>query len=262
MSKLLMSFGLCFCLLFCEQAVAQRRFECSYSPLQQLIRTARDESDIVKLINNHVDLNVKQKCGGTVLQLAVLRGNASIVKVLLESGNLPLNENVSLEDFPILGAPKEIPMVFFAAYYSPRADIMRLFISAGADILTQDSRGGDILWYLNQNPVLSNTDLSDEITQKLLMKDIVKSQQEIESVPNSNKDGKRELVQNGKNVSESKIKRKSKSSEAADVEAPQKTSKKKASKKRQKQVVSTEPDRPFKPGKEDANAAVLNQSDF
>ena len=143
--------------------------ECSYSPLQQVIRTARSEEDIMKLINNNVNLNIRPKCGGNVYQLAVLRGNASIVKTLLENSKLPLDVSVPNTDYPIAGAPKEIPLAFFVAYHAPSIDIMRLFIDAGTDIMTTDSRGETILWYLNQNPILLNTDLVDEITNKLIM---------------------------------------------------------------------------------------------
>lgn len=257
MKKLIAAGLMCSCLITLNVTAAPRRFDCSYSPLQQVIRTARDESDIIKLINNRVNLNMKQKCGGTVLQLAVLRGNANIVKVLLENGNLPLDENVSLADFPIPGAPKEIPMAFFAAYYSPRADIMKLFISAGANILTQDSKGENILWYLNQNPVLSNTDLSDEIMQQLLMKNTIDPQAAVSDEP-AVKENDRSMVQKEERRGAEEVSREENAASSKKQAAEQPV----IQKQQRRQVIDAEPDRPFKPSKEDANASILNQSDF
>ena len=70
---------------------------CSYSPLQQVIRTARTDADILKLIDNQVNLNIKPRCGGNVMQLAILRGNPSLVKILIDQGGLDLNEPVENE---------------------------------------------------------------------------------------------------------------------------------------------------------------------
>ena len=143
--------------------------ECSYSPLQQVIRTARTEEDVMKLINNNVNLNIHPKCGGNVYQLAILRGNSAVVNALIENSKLPVDVLVSNTDYPIPGAPKEIPLAFFAAYHAPSINIMQLILNAGVDIMATDSRGETILWYLNQNPVLLNTDLVDHVTEKLIM---------------------------------------------------------------------------------------------
>lgn len=143
--------------------------ECSYSPLQQVIRTARNEGDIMHLIQNNVNLDIYPKCGGGVYQLAVLRGNPGIIKTLIENSGLKLDVNVSNGDYPIAGAPKEIPLAFFAAYYAPSIEIMRLFKASGMNLLGLDSHGETILWYLNQNPVLMNTEIVDEIKEMLIM---------------------------------------------------------------------------------------------
>ena len=140
---------------------------CSYSPLQDLIRNARSANDLQPILGGRVDLNAPVKCGGTILQLAIRRGNPEVVKLLLENG-VSVKEDVSLEYFPIEGAPNKVPMLMFAAYYSPRQDILNMIISAGADMMVLDSNGENILWYLSKNPVLQNTAISDNIKNALL----------------------------------------------------------------------------------------------
>lgn len=258
MKKYIMAGLFCSCALAYSAEAAPRRFECSYSPLQQVIRTVRDENDVVKLINNRVNLNIKPKCGGNVLQLAILRGNPNVVKVLLENGSLPLDEMVSLADFPIQGAPKEIPISFFAAYYAPRADIMKLFISAGSNILVHDSKGENILWYLNQNPVLSNTELSDQITQQLLMQNTIDKQQESEvgtPAKNTPKGSAKEETSSGVAPQQKEA-----------IVAPSNGKKQQVQQvidpsKKRPQIIDAEPDKPFKPTKDDAGS-VLDQTDF
>lgn len=140
---------------------------CHYSVLQQLIRDARSAEDLKPIIGGRVDLNAPVKCGGSVMQLAVRRGNSEIVKVLLENGASVQNE-VSLKGFEIEGAPQKVSLLMFAGYYSPREDIVRLIISAGADVLATDSNGNNVLWYIEQNPVLRETALEKNIEQALL----------------------------------------------------------------------------------------------
>ena len=141
--------------------------KCHYSVLQQMIRDARNSADLEPIIKGRVDLNAPVKCGGSVLQLAVRRGNPEIVKVLLENG-ASVQDPVSLKDFKIEGAPDNVSILMFAGYYSPREDIAKLIISAGADVLETDANGENVLWYVEQNPVLRETDLSDSIEQALL----------------------------------------------------------------------------------------------
>ena len=140
---------------------------CSYSPLQDLIRNARSGKDLEPILGGRVDLNTPVKCGGTILQLAIRRGNPEVVKLLLENG-VSAKEDVSLEGFDIPGAPNNVPLLMFAAYYSPRQDILNLIISAGADMTALDSNGENVLWYLDKNPVLQNTAISDAIKNALL----------------------------------------------------------------------------------------------
>lgn len=217
--------------------------ECSYSPLQQVIRTARSESDIMNLINNNVNLNIHPKCGGNVYQLAILRGNAGIVKTLIESSGLQLDVKVPNTDYPILGAPKEIPLIFFAAYHAPSIEIMRLLINSGVNILETDSRGETILWYLNQNPVLMNTDLVDEITQKLIMGSSAASISVSDSAHDkTDQADKVETNENNKDAPKAKAKKASKERKSKENEGVG--------------LVEAEPDAPYKP------TELLNQTDF
>lgn len=176
MKKFFYTTALCVCFIS-TAALAQRAIsvsdnrrggaECSYTPLQEIIRDARSEVDLMPIIKNNVNLNAPVKCGGTVLQLAILRGNPQVVRTLLEAG-ADVAMPVSTEGFSIPGAPKEIPLLHFAGFYAPRQDIVRLIVSAGADVTATDENGESVLWYINQNPVLKNTEVSDEIRNKLL----------------------------------------------------------------------------------------------
>lgn len=89
------------------------------------------------------------------------------MRALLEAG-ADVKTPVSLEGFNIPGAPKEIPILHFAGFYAPRQDIVNLIISAGADVTAVDENGESVLWYINQNPVLRNTALSDDVRNTLL----------------------------------------------------------------------------------------------
>ncbi len=212
--------------------------ECSYSPLQQVIRTARTEEDVMKLINNNVNLNIRPKCGGNVYQLAILRGNSSIVKALIENSKLPVDVFVSNTDYPIPGAPKEIPLAFFAAYHAPSVSIMQLILNSGVDIMATDARGETILWYLNQNPVLLNTELVDQVTEKLIMGASAAANAAEAKVSAEAKEEKKESAKEEKGNQS-----KNKTSAQDNKELLEK-------------IIKSEPDEPFKP------EASLNQSDF
>lgn len=218
--------------------------ECSYSPLQQVIRTARSEEDVLKLINNNVNLNIRPKCGGSVYQLAILRGNSAIIKALLDRSKLPLDVLVSNTDYPIAGAPKEIPLAFFAAYHAPSINIMRLFMNAGMDIMATDSRGETILWYLNQNPVLLNTELVDEVTDKLIMG--ASAAANAAAAKAEAEEAEKEAAAHARN-DKKEIKKEAKSRPVAKESKKEKAS--------PNNVIEAEPDEPFKP-------EALTQSEF
>ncbi len=164
--------GLALSFLTSTPVVAAPDRDCLYHPLQEIIRSARSTQDIAPWIKDGVNFNMNFKCGGSILQLAILRGNPEVLQLLLEKGNINPNALVSNEDFPIKGAPRTFPIGFFAAYYAPRADILNLFIKhAGESIYQKDSNGQDILWYIEQNPVLRKTALSDMLVRNLLIED-------------------------------------------------------------------------------------------
>lgn len=162
MKKTLLLLGVAVCLM-ATAVMAQNRSKsnsnnnnqtgrCVYSPLQDVVREAKSPEIIQKLADSGVDFNVPQRCGGSILQLAIQRGNPEILKALLEAG-ADVTKSVSLDGFTIMGAPKEIPLMAFAAYYSPRQDMLQMLVTAGAKVTELDSNGQTILWYMDQNPI-------------------------------------------------------------------------------------------------------------
>ena len=147
--------------------------ECAYTPLQNLIRNVRDVNEINTLLTQGVVFDdVTVRCGGSLMQLAILRGNAEVFRALLEQDMKRAAQKVSLEGFAIPGAPKQVPLLLFAAYYAPNEPIMNLMIQAvtgiGGTLNQVDDYGRNVLWYLDKNPVLRNTALSDSLTQSML----------------------------------------------------------------------------------------------
>ena len=155
---------------------------CAYSPLQNLIRNVRKADEIVALMNRGVVFSEKTRCGGSLMQLAVLRGNPQVLQALLNQDPSRANEMVDLQAFPIQGAPKEVPLILFAAYYAPNDQMIRLLVNAGADAAKTDLSGRNLLWYMEQNPVLRNTDLYDELNDRLLSA-LVPTQQNHQVIP-------------------------------------------------------------------------------
>ncbi len=141
---------------------------CSYTPLQDAVRTARNEQQIQELITKGVRLDEQTRCGGSLLQLAIVRGNPGIINLMLRQNPDLARTNVSLSPFPIQGAPAEVPVLMFAARYAVRPEIVTGLINAGASATELDKNGENILWYINKNPVLVDTDLSDQLRDVLL----------------------------------------------------------------------------------------------
>ncbi|MBO7257401.1 MAG: ankyrin repeat domain-containing protein, partial [Alphaproteobacteria bacterium] len=107
MKKIFLATAAIMCLAAMTVSAAPHRNNsgvCSYSPLQDLIRNARSGKDLEPILGGRVDLNAPVKCGGTILQLAIRRGNPEVVKLLLENGVCVKND-VSLDGFSIDGAP-------------------------------------------------------------------------------------------------------------------------------------------------------------
>ena len=163
MKKILVSLA---ALMMAVPALASR--DCAYTPLQNLIRNVRSVEEINRLIQQGVVFDEKVHCGGSLMQLAILRGNASVLKAMLNQDKTRANAMVDLSDFQIEGAPQEIPLILFAAYYAPNFDIIGVLYESGADISKVDSSGRNLLWYMEQNPVLRNTELSDQLNAALL----------------------------------------------------------------------------------------------
>ena len=143
---------------------------CAYSPLQNLIRNVRDAKEIQDLMNRGVMFNEEPRCGGSLMQLAILRGNPQVLQVLIQKNPEQVNKMVKLDSFSIPGTRgREIPLILFAAYYAPNPQMIELLINVGkADISKTDEEGKNLLWYMDMNPVLRNTVLSDTLNNALL----------------------------------------------------------------------------------------------
>ena len=156
--------------LFVMPAMADQNEECALSPLQNLIVNARGAEEIQALIARGVAFDEQVRCGGTLMQLAIRRGNPDILEAILRQDRRRANAMVNLDAFPIPGAPKDVPLLLFAAYYAPNKTILELLLAAGAksNVTATDEVGRNVLWYLNKNPVLRKTDLEDKLNEMLL----------------------------------------------------------------------------------------------
>lgn len=238
--------------------------DCRYHPIQQVVRMARSEKDIEKEIAKKTNFNIKFPCGGNILQLAVLRGNPQVLQALLEKGNLNPNEIIENSEFQIKGAPKEIPISFFAAYFAPRPDILNLFVNyAGDSIYQKDANGQNILWYLEQNPVLNNTETSDRIIDNLVLIDSEK-QNEQERLQKEAQAKKLEQLQQRQNrapISKNITQSRTKSEEAQPIENAQPTQQVPPApqQKIQRKLIEAEPEAVFTPAEPEYD---LQRSDF
>ena len=149
---------------------------CAYSPLQNLIRNVRSVNEVNKLIQQGVQFSEEVRCGGSLTQLAVLRGNADVLQAILNQDRARANAEVSLQSYRIDGAPSRVPLILFAAYYAPNEQMIYKLIEAGADISKTDDSGRNLLWYMDQNPVLRNTDLYDRLNN-MMLEALIRSQQ-------------------------------------------------------------------------------------
>ncbi|MBQ4472102.1 MAG: hypothetical protein II942_02520 [Alphaproteobacteria bacterium] len=165
MKKLLLLGAAC---LMVVPAMAQRGGECAYTPLQNLVMNARGPEEIQSLIQRNVIFDEQVRCGGSLMQLAIRRGNPQVLAAIVRQDQKRVHAQVTLDAFPISGAPKTIPLILFAAYYAPNKDIMELLVQAGANIGAVDDYGRNLLWYMDKNPVLKNTALVDELNNRLL----------------------------------------------------------------------------------------------
>ena len=141
---------------------------CQYTVLQNLIRDARSHEQIFDMIRAGVSMDDETiTCGGSLLQLAIRRGNPSIVNGILTQDKSRANRDVSLSGYAIPGAPDSIPVIMFAAYYAPSEVVFKVLTEMGADVTVRDKVGHGILWYMDQNPVLRQTTTEDVVKQTL-----------------------------------------------------------------------------------------------
>ena len=171
MKKILLTSTLC---LFAASAFA---LDCAYAPEQEIVRSAENYNEI-KELGDSFDPNATYPCGGTLSQLAVLRGNLDTLNYLHAYG-ADFNGNVSLKGYEIPGAPDEIPFPLFVARYAPNSQIMDVMINSGIDFKKKDSLDHDVFWYLERNPVLRRSYLTKKGWDSLLpMDEIIKRFQE------------------------------------------------------------------------------------
>lgn len=157
---------------------------CQYTVLQTLVRDARDHERIFELIKAGVSMDDPTiTCGGSLLQLAIRRGNPSIVNGILTQDKSRANKLVATTEFNMPGVPEKIPAVLFAAYYAPSEVVFNVLVDAGADVTVRDSQGHDILWYLARNPVLRHTKTEDAVQARLQNKLLEQARQKATATP-------------------------------------------------------------------------------
>ena len=140
--------------------------ECSYSILQNLIRNVRTVDEINILIQQGVQFDEQVSCGGSLIQLAILRGNPAVLNAILNQDKSRANSMVSLD---LNNSSRQVPLILFASYYAPNADMVNELLKADPSIIAQkDESGRNLLWYMEQNPVLRNTPLYDNLKQLLI----------------------------------------------------------------------------------------------
>ncbi|MDY6408189.1 MAG: hypothetical protein SPL08_05780 [Pseudomonadota bacterium] len=141
---------------------------CQYTQLQNMIRDAKNHEQIFEFIKGGVSMDDKGiTCGGSLLQLAIRRGNPSIVNGILTQDKTRANKLVSMAGFDFQGVPAQIPAILFAALYAPNETTFKVMMNAGGNIGLRDMVGHDILWYLDKNPVLRRTATEDSVRQAL-----------------------------------------------------------------------------------------------
>ena len=142
--------------------------DCQYSVEQRAVLDAEIVTDLMEVFPEKFDANVQYPCGGSLLQLATIRGNADNMEYIIEMGGADPNAMVSLKEYPIADAPETIPFPLFAAKFSPASAVIDALIEYGANFRVKDSKGHDVFWYFEQNPALRNTYLTKKGYEGLL----------------------------------------------------------------------------------------------
>lgn len=158
MKKIISFCFVCFISSSVLAGVCQFAPDCHYTIEQQIVRSAENYQEVAALGENF-DPNAVYPCGGTLLQLAVIRGRVDVMAYVVNAG-ADMNQNVSLKGYEIDGAPDEIPFALFAARYSPSSEIIDTMLNSGVSFLVKDEYGRDALWYFEQNPVLRSSYLT------------------------------------------------------------------------------------------------------
>jgi len=143
-----------------------RAEECVYAPEQEVVRRAENTNEIWAL-GGTFDANKTFPCGGTLTQLALLRGNIDNMDYLVKHG-ADLNAEVSLAGYEIADAPETVPFPLFAARYSPNSAMIDYMLNEGINFKITDSKGHDVFWYFEQNPVLRSTYLTKKGEKSLM----------------------------------------------------------------------------------------------
>ena len=150
----------------CMLSLSVMAEECNYTREQEIVRSAENFEEI-QMLGDNFDPNMVYPCGGTLGQLAVLRGNLSTLNYLKEHG-ADFSKNVPLKGYEIPEAPSEIPFPLFIARYSPNSEVVDSMINSGMNFRVTDSLGHNVFWYLDKNPVLRNTYLTKKGWDSLL----------------------------------------------------------------------------------------------
>lgn len=140
---------------------------CAYTANQEIVRSAENMMEIRKLPIS-ADVNASQACGGNLMQLAIIRGATPNFIYLVEERNGDINQEVSLKGYEIEGAPEKVPFVLFAARYCPAPSMIDYMVERGANFRVKDSKGHDVFWYFDQNPVLRTSYLTKKGYDSLL----------------------------------------------------------------------------------------------
>ena len=147
-------------LMLCASVQAYAKEPCLYDSIQTTIRNAEYVSDVDGLRNRKDEMNKDYACQSP-FQLAILRGKYSLLYHLIQFG-LDINKSVPMEGFDPYGEyPDKIPAILFAALHASNGEIIQVLIDAGADPKVKDANGNDFFWYLERNPALRRTYLSD-----------------------------------------------------------------------------------------------------
>lgn len=133
--------------------------KCKYTQDQQVVRDAEYIKDMEILGSDKKRINAVNSCGGTLLQLATLRGNTDVIQYLLTHGadtDTPVSIKGYEADFDE-DTPDEIPLIMWAARYAQHGEIFQAFLNHEINAFVKDSEDHDIYWYFEQNPVLRNS---------------------------------------------------------------------------------------------------------